>query len=66
MNTGIVGGGFASTGISLINQAARERGKIVKISEPDVGMSLGDLLPYVIVIGLVVVAVVLLLNRRRR
>lgn len=65
MNTGIASG-FTSAGISLINQAARERGKLVKISDPDVGMSLGDLLPYVIVIGLVVVAVVLLLNRRRR
>lgn len=66
MNTGIMSGEFVSTGISLLNQAARERGKIVKISEPDVGMSLGDLLPYVIVIGLVIVAAVLLLNRRRR
>ena len=65
MNTGIASG-FTSAGISLINQAARERGKLVKISDPDVGMSLGDLLPYMIVIGLVVVAVVLLLNRRRR
>lgn len=65
MNTGIASG-FTSAGISLINQAARERGKLVKISDPDVGMSLGDLMPYVIVIGLVVVAVVLLLNRRRR
>lgn len=65
MNTGITSG-FTSAGISLINQAARERGKLVKISDPDVGMSLGDLMPYVIVIGLVVVAVVLLLNRRRR
>lgn len=65
MNTGIASG-FTSAGISLINQAARERGKLVKISDPDVGMSLGDLMPYVIVIGLVVVAVVLLINRRRR
>lgn len=65
MNTGIASG-FTSAGISLINQAARERGKLVKISDPDVGMSLGDLLPYVIVIGLVVVTVVLLINRRRR
>ena len=61
MNTGIASG-FTSAGISLINQAARERGKLVKISDPDVGMSLGDLMPYVLVIGLVIVVAVLLIN----
>lgn len=50
----------------LIHQAARSRGTLVKITDPDVGMDLGDLLPFVIVIGVVVILVALLVTRRKK
>lgn len=55
----------ATYGDAMLRTAARSRGRLVQVHDPQVGLQLGDILPYVLVAVVIIVAVVVVLRSRR-
>ncbi|WP_455136188.1 hypothetical protein [Thermophilibacter sp.] len=56
----------AAYGDALVRTASRSRGQLVQVHDPQVGLQLGDVLPYVVMAIVVIVAIVVVVRSRRK